>query len=135
MASSAANAITGSDNTETVTEHVSKEPINVINYKEIEFEKVDGNDTNKKLAGAVFEVHYKENKDGEYKPYKINKDGKEVTMTVTSGEKGKFTLPISKDGYYALVETKAPDNYSKIPGNIREFKLENGKVQILEKIH
>lgn len=133
VASSAANAITGSDNTETVTEHVSKEPINVINYKEIEFEKVDGNDTNKKLAGAVFEVHYKENKDGEYKPYKINKDGKEVTMTVTSGEKGKFTLPISKDGYYALVETKAPDNYSKIPGNIREFKLENGKVQTLEK--
>ena len=54
-------------------------------------------------------------------------------MTATSGKDGKFKLPISKDGYYALVETKAPDNYSKIPGNIREFKLENGKVQTLEK--
>lgn len=137
VASSAANAIIGKENTETVTEPVSKEPINVINYKEIEFEKVDGNDKSKKLEGAEFEVHYKETEKADYKALKVKKtvDGeeKEVTMTATSGENGKFKLPISKDGYYALVETKAPDNYSKIPGNIREFKLENGKVQTLEK--
>ena len=138
VASSAANAITGKENTETVTEPVSKEPINVINYKEVEFEKVDGNDTTKKLAGAEFEVHYKEkDTDKDYSPLKVKKTvddkEKEVTMTATSGEDGKFKLPITKDGYYALVETKAPDNYSKIPGKIREFKLENGKVQVLEK--
>ncbi|MCW6700550.1 SpaA isopeptide-forming pilin-related protein [Anaerococcus sp. NML200537] len=138
LLSSAANALTGNANTETVTEPVSAEPIDVVNYKEIEFEKVDANNHNTKLKGAVFEVHYKEKEtDTKYEPLKVKKtvDGmeQEVTMTVTSGEKGKFKLPISKDGYYALVETKAPDGYSKIPGNIREFKLENGKVQTLEK--
>ncbi|WP_435406023.1 SpaA isopeptide-forming pilin-related protein [Peptoniphilus genitalis] len=121
-----------------MTESVSKEPINVINYKEVEFVKVDANDHNTKLQGAVFEVHYKKNEnDTKYEPVKVKKtvEGKEqeVTMTATSGKDGKFKLPITKDGYYALVETKAPDNYSKIPGNIREFKLENGKVKTLEK--
>lgn len=138
MLGSVASSMTGDANTETVTEPVSKEPINVINYKEVEFEKVDGNDHDTKLKGAEFEVHYKEkDTDKDYSPLKVKKtvDGKEkeVTMTVTSGEDGKFKLPITKDGYYALVETKAPSGYSKIPGNIREFKLENGKVQTLEK--
>ena len=137
MLGSVASAITGNDNTETVTEPVSKEPINVINYKEIEFEKVDGINHSKKLKDAVFEVHYKEKADGKYEALKVKKtvDGEEqeVTMTATSGKDGKFKLPITKDGYYALVETKAPDGYSKIPGNIREFKLENGKIQTLEK--
>ena len=134
---SVANAITGSDNTDKVTEHVSKEPIDVVNYKEIEFEKVDANDHDTKLQGAEFEVHYKETEKADYKALKVKKtvngEEKEVTMTATSGEKGKFKLPISKDGYYALVETKAPNGYSKIPGKIREFKLENGKIQTLEK--
>ena len=137
MLGSVASAITGDANTETVTEPVSKEPINVINYKEVEFEKVDGNDKSKKLEGAEFEVHYKETEKADYKALKVKKtvDGEEqeVTMTATSGEKGKFKLPITKDGYYALVETKAPSGYSKIPGKIRKFKLENGKVQTLEK--
>nr|WP_282924755.1 SpaA isopeptide-forming pilin-related protein [Peptoniphilus sp. Marseille-Q7072] len=138
MLGSVASSMTGNANTETVTESVSKEPINVINYKEVEFVKVDANDHNTKLQGAVFEVHYKKNEnDTKYEPVKVKKtvEGKEqeVTMTATSGKDGKFKLPITKDGYYALVETKAPDNYSKIPGNIREFKLENGKVKTLEK--
>ena len=55
------------------------------------------------------------------------------TMTVTSGEKGKFSLNLTKDGYYALEETKAPDGYGKFPGYIKEFKLENGKLQVFEK--
>ena len=137
MLGSVASAITGDANTETVTEPVSKEPINVINYKEVEFEKVDANDHSEKLKDAVFEVHYKEKEDGNYQALKVKKivDGneQEVTMTATSGENGKFKLPITKDGYYALVETKAPKGYSKIPGKIREFKLENGKIQTLEK--
>ena len=129
---------TGDANTETVKEPVSVEPIDVVNYKEIEFEKVDANDNSKKLEGAEFEVHYKEkDTDKDYSPLKVKKtvDGqeKEVIMTVTSGKDGKFTLPITKDGYYALVETKAPGGYTKVPGKIREFKLENGKVQTYEK--
>lgn len=129
---------TGDANTETVTEPVSVEPIDVVNYKEIEFEKVDGDNHNTKLKGAEFEVHYKEkDTDKDYSPLKVKKnvDGqeKEVTMTVTSGKDGKFKLPISKDGYYALKETKAPSGYTKATGLIREFKLENGKVKTLEK--
>ncbi|MBS5988742.1 SpaA isopeptide-forming pilin-related protein [Anaerococcus hydrogenalis] len=136
--SSVANKLTGSENTETVTEPVSAEPIDVVNYKEIEFEKIDANDKSKKLEGAEFEVHYKEkDTDKDYSPLKVKKtvdsQEKEVTMTVTSGKDGKFKLPISKDGYYALKETKAPSGYTKATGLIREFKLENGKVKILEK--
>lgn len=131
----AVEALTG--DTETVNEPIGSDPINVVNYKNIEFVKVDGDDNTKTLAGAVFEIHYKENKDGEYAALtkKVTEEGKEVDkpITVTSGKDGKFKLPISKDGYYALVETKAPDGYSKFPGKIREFKLESGSISVLEK--
>lgn len=131
-----ADKVTGNTEPETYTEHVTSEPINVVNYKNIEFVKVDGDDNTKTLQGAVFEVHKKDDK-GKYQPLKVKKtvDGeeKEVTITVTSDKDGKFTLPITKDGYYALVETKAPEGYSKFPGKIKEFKLENGSVSVLEK--
>lgn len=128
-----ADKLTGNTKPETYTETISNEPINVVNYKNIEFEKVDGNDKTKKLANAEFEVYYKENVDDEYQAYKVTKDGKEVTKTVTSDKDGKISLNLTKPGYYALKETKAPDGYSKIPGYIKEFRVENGKLQILEK--
>lgn len=108
-------------------------PINIVNNKPIEFEKVDGDDNSKKLSGAVFKVLYKENEKGDYTPLKVKKGEKEVDMTVTSDGDGKFKLDITKDGYYALEETKAPDGYGKFPGKIKEFKLEKGKLQVLEK--
>ncbi|MDU1641895.1 SpaA isopeptide-forming pilin-related protein [Peptoniphilus harei] len=109
-------------------------PINIVNNKPFEFEKVDGDDKSKKLNGAVFKVLYKESKDGKYTDYKVaNAQGKMETMKVTSGENGKFSLNLTKDGYYALEETKAPDGYGKFPGYIKEFKLENGKLQVFEK--
>ena len=104
-------------------------PIKVVNNKPIEFVKVDADDNGKKLQNATFNVLYKEQLDGKYEEYKV--DGK--TLTVTSEKDGKFSLNISKDGYYALEETKAPEGYSKFPGYIKEFKLENGKLQVLEK--
>ena len=132
----AIDKVTGEE-TETVNVPIGTDPINVVNYKNIEFVKVDGDDNTKTLAGAVFEIHYKEKVDGKYTALTEKKtvDGeeKEVKMTVTSGKDGKFKLPISKDGYYALVETKAPEGYSKIPGKIREFKLESGSLSVLEK--
>ena len=128
-----ADNLTGNTNVETYTETISNEPINVVNYKNIEFEKVDGNDKTKKLANAEFEVYYKEKEDGEYQAYKVTKDGKEVTKTVTSDKDGKISLNLTKPGYYALKETKAPDGYTKMPGYIKEFRVENGKIQILEK--
>lgn len=112
-------------------------PIEIVNYKSIEFEKVDAADDTKKLEGAVFEVEYKEKEDGKYETLKIkktvNNKETEVPMTVTSGEKGKFKLEVTKDGYYALKETKAPKDYAKMPGYIKEFKLDKGKLQVLEK--
>lgn len=104
-------------------------PIKVVNNKPIEFIKVDAED-GKILQGAEFKVLYKEKEtDLKYKDYL--EDGKQVTAK--SDDKGKFSLNVSKDGYYALEETKAPDGYSKFPGYIKEFKLENGKIQVLEK--
>lgn len=105
-------------------------PIKVVNNKPIEFVKVDADDNGKILPGAEFKVLYKEKEtDLKYSDYLA--DGKAVT--VKSDDKGKFSLNISKDGYYALEETKAPDGYSKFPGYIKEFKLESGKIQVLEK--
>ncbi|MFV1095751.1 SpaA isopeptide-forming pilin-related protein, partial [Klebsiella pneumoniae] len=95
-----ADKLTGNTNTETYTETISNEPIEVVNYKNIEFEKVDANDKTKKLANAEFEVWYKENVDGEYQAYKVTKDGKEVTKTVTSDKDGKISLNVTKPGYY-----------------------------------
>ena len=127
-------AAEGDANPTPVSEPIGIEPIEIINYKDVEFIKVDGDDSTKALEGAEFELWYKENEsDKEYQPYKITKEGKEVTMTVTSDNKGNFKLRISKPGYYALKEIKAPDGYSKFPGWIKEFRIDNGRVQILEK--
>ena len=104
-------------------------PIKVVNNKPIEFVKVDADDNGKILPGAEFKVLYKEKEEGKYDDYKV--DGQLVT--VKSDDKGKFSLNVPKDGYYALEETKAPDGYSKFPGYIKEFKLENGKIQVFEK--
>ena len=118
----------------TVTEKIYQEvnetiPIKVVNNKPIEFVKVDADDNGKILEGAEFKVLYKEKEDGKYDDYKVD----DKLVTVKSDDKGKFNLNVSKDGYYALEETKAPVGYSKFPGYIKEFKLENGKVQVLEK--
>ena len=119
---------------ETGTDEIYQEvtdtiPIKVVNNKPIEFVKVDGEDKNVFLKGAEFEVHYKEKETDPWESYEL--DG--TVVTVKSDEKGKFTIPVSKDGYYALKETKAPDGYIKLPGHIKEFKVENGKVKVLEK--
>ena len=103
--------------------------VKVVNNKPIEFVKVDAEDNSAKLQNAEFKVLYKEKLDDKYKEYKV--DGK--TLTGTSEKDGKFSLNISKDGYYALEETKAPDGYSKFPGYIKEFRILNGKVLTLEK--
>ena len=123
---------------EKVSEPVGNEPIDVINYKNVEFIKLDEED-HSKLKGAKFKVLYKKEEKDEYKPKKVyekSSDGKNIEkdMEVESGEDGKFKLEkIYEDGYYALEETKAPHGYTKVPGLIREFRLENGRVFVKEK--
>ncbi|MFR4554690.1 MAG: SpaA isopeptide-forming pilin-related protein, partial [Peptoniphilus sp.] len=109
-------------------------PIKIVNNKPIEFEKIDATDDTKKLEGAEFKVLYKDKPDGNYADYKVaNAKGEMKTMTVKSEKQGKFSLNLTKDGYYALEEIKAPEGYGKFPGKIKEFKLEKGKLQVLEK--
>ena len=133
---SAAASLAG-ETTEKVSQAAGTAPINVVNYKDIEFIKVDGDNHKTFLPGAEFEVWYKETEEGDYQAYKVKttEDGKEVekTKTVTSDKDGIFVLNPSKPGYYALKEIKAPKGYGKMPGWIKEFKLENGKMQVLEK--
>ena len=119
----------GTGTTEIYQEVTETIPIKLVNNKAIEFVKVDADDNGKILPGAEFKVLYKEKEEGKYDDYKV--DGQLVT--VKSDDKGKFSLNLSKDGYYALEETKAPEGYSKYQGYIKEFKLENGKIQVLEK--
>ena len=117
------------DGKEVIEEINTATPIEVVNNKPIEFVKVDAENNSVKLQNATFNVLYKEKLDGKYEEYKVN--GK--TLTATSDKDGKFTIAVSKDGYYALEEIKAPDGYSKFPGYIKEFRILNGKVQTLEK--
>ena len=120
----------GGTGTSEIYQEVSETiPIKVVNNKAIEFVKVDADDNGKILPGAEFKILYKEQEDGKYGDYLV--EGKQVT--VTSEKDGKFSLNLSKDGYYALEETKAPNGYSKYQGYIKEFRLENGKIQTLEK--
>lgn len=105
-------------------------PIKIVNKKPIEFVKVDADNNKNFLKDAIFELYYKEKETDKYAKY-LDKENKEVK--VTSDESGKFSLAVSKDGYYALKEIKAPAGYSIFPGYIKEFKLKNGKLQVLEK--
>ena len=119
----------GTGTTEIYQEVSETIPIKVVNNKPIEFVKVDADDNSKILPGAEFKVLYKEKETDNYKDYTL--DGKVVTAK--SDENGKFSIAVSKDGYYALKETTTPKGYLKLPDYIKEFKLENGKVQVLEK--
>ena len=110
-------------------------PIEIINYKAIQFVKIDGDNKDIYLQGARFEV-WKKAKEGatDYEPYKVkDSDGKLVTLTVSSDENGKFSLNITEDGEYALKEVQAPKGYTKIPGYVKEFKITGGKLKVLEK--
>ena len=107
-------------------------PIDIINYQGIQFEKVDGDNKEIYLQGAMFEV-WKKDSANEYQPYKVkDSDGRDVTLTVSSDDNGKFSLNITEDGDYALKEIKAPKGYTKIPGFVKEFRKASGKLSVLQ---
>ena len=112
------------------------------------FKKVDGEDNNKVLEGAEFEVLYKEDKAGEYSDKNITlyKDAKGNLYALksddtpptgytklgkfTSGEDGLVKFKVYEPGYYALKETKAPEGYINPRGIVKEFAILEDKVQI-----
>lgn len=109
-------------------------PIRVTNHRLIQLEKKDANDKTF-LAGAEFDVYYKEKEDGEYEKYKVkDNSGKMTPYHVAVGQDGKVSLKLYKAGYYALEETKAPKDYIKPPVKyVKEFRLEDDRFSIKEK--
>ncbi|WP_144488315.1 collagen binding domain-containing protein, partial [Bacillus sp. ABP14] len=82
---------------------------------QIEIIKVDANDKDKKLAGAVFE---------------ILKDGTKID-TLTSDENGKATSKELEPGNYVLKEVQAPEGYSLSDKEI-EFTISNQKIEVVK---
>lgn len=109
-------------------------PIRVTNHRLIQLEKKDANDKTF-LAGAEFDVYYKEKEDGQYEKYKVkDNSGKMIPYHVAVGQDGKVSLKLYKAGYYALEETKAPKDYIKPPVKyVKEFRLEDDRFSIKEK--
>ena len=128
-----------------------KKTIPIVNKKEheIEFKKVDADNKQTTLANAEFEVWYKASKDVEYtndrKLYQNEAGDKIVLMAdetapegytpvdkFTTGADGLVKFKFYEPGYYALKEIKAPDGYMTPTEPVYEFRLENGKVQVLK---
>ena len=117
------------DNIDVLKEVTGDIPINVVNHKPIDFikqDKVDG----KGLEGAEFKLLYKAKERGTYDDFDYKENGK--PKTITSVEGGKFSLSLSKPGYYALEETKAPAGYIKPMGHVKEFAILDGKIKTKE---
>lgn len=134
-------------------------PIEIVNKKGhlIKFKKVDGVDRKIGLQGAEFEVYYKDKEDkkvdysnkniklyekvtdGVVKERRVLKAGEtppngftEVEF-FTSDKDGKLDFYVYDDGFYALKEKKAPKGYTKIPGYIKEFKIDKGELSVFDK--
>ncbi|MFB6727653.1 SpaA isopeptide-forming pilin-related protein, partial [Bacillus mobilis] len=82
---------------------------------QVEITKVDATDTNKKLAGAVFE---------------ILKDGTKIE-TLTSDENGKATSKELEPGDYILKEVQAPEGYELSDKEIG-FTISNQKFEVVK---
>ncbi|MDP7992262.1 SpaA isopeptide-forming pilin-related protein [Bacillus sp. MHSD_36] len=82
---------------------------------QVEIIKVDANDKDKKLAGAVFE---------------ILKDGTKID-TLTSDENGKATSKELEPGDYILKEVQAPEGYELSDKEI-EFTISNQKIEVVK---
>lgn len=131
---------------------VTVQPKNTLNLGGIQLEKVDANDTEKKLAGATFEVYRKATQSeiaaggttsmviGEttYQMIRVSfytdsgMSGDKVTQ-LTTDENGRGGIYGLAYGNYYLVETQAPAGYNKLSGPT-EFQIKassNGEVQTL----
>ena len=106
-------------------------PIQVVNHKPIVFKKIDAG-TREILPGAVFEVYYNENKPGDYEKYMVDEGGESKALTVIADPNGEVKLELSKPGYYALEETKAPKGYIKPSGYVKEFSLSDQGLRVNE---
>nr|WP_240441767.1 MULTISPECIES: SpaA isopeptide-forming pilin-related protein [Bacillus cereus group] len=100
---------------EVVKQDVLNEKVKEEITGQLEITKVDANDTNKKLAGAVFEIWKDETK----------------IDTLTSDENGKATSKELDPGDYILKEVQAPEGYELSDKEI-EFTISNQKFEVVK---
>lgn len=87
--------------------------------------KVDEDDTNQKIPGAVFGLFEKDGKTS------IQKDEKPYTFT--TGDDGKATFEDLKPGTYTIKEIKAPDGYEKTNNIWIVTVSEDNNVTVIER--
>ncbi|WP_413564343.1 SpaA isopeptide-forming pilin-related protein [Bacillus cereus group sp. BfR-BA-00999] len=100
---------------EVVKQEVLNEKVKEEIKGQLEITKVDANDTNKTLAGAVFEIW---------------KDGTKID-TLTSDANGKATSKELDPGDYILKEVQAPESYELSDKEI-EFTISNQKFEVVK---
>ncbi|MDR4301476.1 choice-of-anchor A family protein [Bacillus mycoides] len=100
---------------EVVKQEVMNEKVKEKITGQVEITKIDANDTDKKLEGAVFE---------------ILKDGIKID-TLTSDKNGKATSKKLEPGDYVLKEVQAPEGYNLSDKGI-EFTISNEKVEVIK---
>ncbi|WP_369622639.1 SpaA isopeptide-forming pilin-related protein, partial [Bacillus cereus] len=100
---------------EVVKQEVMNEKVKEEITGQLEITKVDANNTNKVLAGAVFEIW---------------KDGTKID-TLTTNKSGKATSKKLEPGDYTLKEIQAPEGYTLFDKEMK-FTISNEKVEVVK---
>ncbi|MCR6789039.1 MULTISPECIES: SpaA isopeptide-forming pilin-related protein [Bacillus cereus group] len=100
---------------EVVKQEVMNEKVKEEITGQLEITKVDANNTNKTLAGAVFEIW---------------KDGTKID-TLTTNKSGKATSKKLEPGDYTLKEIKAPEGYT-LSDKEMKFTISNEKIEVVK---
>ncbi|HDR7705117.1 TPA: hypothetical protein QCX91_002716, partial [Bacillus thuringiensis] len=100
---------------EVVKQEVMNEKVKEEITGQLEITKVDANNTNKTLAGAVFEIW---------------KDGIKID-TLTTNKSGKATSKKLEPGDYTLKETQAPEGYT-LSDKEMKFTISNEKIEVVK---
>ncbi|MDA1667750.1 SpaA isopeptide-forming pilin-related protein, partial [Bacillus cereus] len=101
---------------EVVKQEVMNEKVKEEITGQLEITKVDANNTNKTLAGAVFEIW---------------KDGTKID-TLTTNKSGKATSKkLVEPGDYTLKEIQAPEGYT-LSDKEMKFTISNEKIEVVK---
>ncbi|WP_327907846.1 SpaA isopeptide-forming pilin-related protein, partial [Bacillus paramycoides] len=100
---------------EVVKQEVMNEKVKEKITGQLEITKVDANNTDKTLAGAVFEIW---------------KDGTKID-TLTTNKNGKVTSKKLEPGDYILKEVQAPEGYNLSDKEIK-FTISNQKIEVVK---
>ncbi|MEC3155902.1 SpaA isopeptide-forming pilin-related protein [Bacillus thuringiensis] len=100
---------------EVVKQEVMNEKVKEEITGQLEITKVDANNTNKTLAGAVFEIW---------------KDGTKID-TLTTNKSGKATSKKLEPGDYTLKEIQAPEGYT-LSNKEMKFTISNEKIEVVK---